>query len=71
MSKGVQETLLSLDLLRISKATQNEIDIFIVAIEMNPAIVSLKGYVNVNRELLTSVKNFQNFSLLITKFYFL
>lgn len=32
-----------------------QIDHFIQAIEMNPAVVSLKGYANVNRELLTSV----------------
>ena len=32
-----------------------QIDHFIQAIELNPAVVSLKGYANVNRELLTSV----------------
>ncbi|KAJ6638596.1 Gustatory and odorant receptor 22, partial [Pseudolycoriella hygida] len=30
------------------------IDLFIQAIEMNPAVVSLKGYADVNRELLSS-----------------
>lgn len=33
----------------------SQIDHFIQAIEMNPAVVSLKGYANVNRELLVSV----------------
>lgn len=32
-----------------------QIDLFIQAIEMNPAVVSLKGYADVNRELLASV----------------
>lgn len=32
----------------------HQIDHFIQAIEMNPAVVSLKGYGNVNRELLTA-----------------
>nr|AOE48126.1 putative gustatory receptor GR6 [Scaeva pyrastri] len=54
VSKGVQETLLSVDLRNVDAQAQKEIDLFIIAIEMNPAIVSLKGYVNVNRELLTS-----------------
>lgn len=53
---GVQETLLSLNMLQIDQQTQKEVDLFIQAIEMNPAIVSLKGYANVNRELLTSVR---------------
>lgn len=39
----------------VDQPTQKEIDIFIQAIEMNPAIVSLSGYAEVNRELLTSV----------------
>lgn len=33
----------------------SKIDLFIQAIEMNPAVVSLKGYADVNRELLTAV----------------
>ncbi|XP_065371054.1 gustatory and odorant receptor 21a-like [Calliphora vicina] len=54
VAKGVQKTLLSIDLLHADLKAKKEIDIFIVAIEMNPAIVSLKGYVTVNRELLSS-----------------
>lgn len=55
VAQGVQDTLLSLNLRQLDQQTHKEIDIFIQAIEMNPAIVSLKGYGNVNRELLTSV----------------
>jgi gustatory receptor len=55
VAQGVQDTLLSINLLSIDQPTQKEIDLFIQAIQMNPAIVSLKGYANVNRELLTSV----------------
>lgn len=55
MAQGVQDTLLSINLLNVDLQTQREIDLFIVAIEMNPAVVSLRGYGNVNRELLSSV----------------
>ena len=41
--------------MQVDTPTQKEIDIFIQAIAMNPAIVSLKGYAEVNRELLTGV----------------
>ncbi|XP_049287543.1 gustatory and odorant receptor 22-like [Anopheles funestus] len=54
VAQGVQDTLLSINLLKVDQPTQKEIDLFIQAIEMNPAIVSLKGYAEVNRELLTS-----------------
>ncbi|CAO1351461.1 unnamed protein product [Diamesa hyperborea] len=54
VAQGVQDTLLSINMLTIDTPTQKEIDIFIQAIEMNPAIVSLKGYAEVNRALLTS-----------------
>jgi gustatory receptor len=55
VAQGVQDTLLSINTLAVDTPTQKEIDIFIQAIAMNPAIVSLKGYAEVNRELLTSV----------------
>ncbi|XP_058813315.1 gustatory and odorant receptor 22-like [Topomyia yanbarensis] len=54
VAQGVQDTLLGINLLKVDLPTQKEIDLFIQAIEMNPAIVSLKGYAEVNRELLTS-----------------
>ncbi|XP_063624033.1 gustatory and odorant receptor 22-like [Cydia splendana] len=54
VAAGVQETLLAIDVLAIDRPAQKEIDHFIQAIEMNPAVVSLKGYAHVNRELLTS-----------------
>lgn len=74
VAQGVQDTLLSINLLTVDQPTQREIEIFIQAIEMNPAIVSLKGeirvssdeiflfiqflkgYAEVNRALLTSVR---------------
>lgn len=55
VAQGVQDTLLSINTLSVDTPTQKEIDIFIQAIAMNPAIVSLRGYAEVNRELLTSV----------------
>ncbi|KAI8421933.1 hypothetical protein MSG28_009851 [Choristoneura fumiferana] len=48
VAAGVQDTLLSIDVLAVDRPCQKE------AIEMNPAVVSLKGYAHVNRELLTS-----------------
>ncbi|XP_049306253.1 gustatory and odorant receptor 22-like isoform X1 [Bactrocera dorsalis] len=54
VAKGIQNVLLKIDVRQINRKAKSEIDLFIFAIEMNPAIVSLKGYVNVNRELLTS-----------------
>lgn len=56
VAQGVQDTLLSINVLTVDNPTQKEIDLFIQAILMNPAIVSLKGYANVNRGLLTSVR---------------
>lgn len=58
VAQGVQDTLLSIDMLAVDNPTQAEIEIFIQAIAMNPAIVSLRGYAEVNRALLTSVRNF-------------
>ncbi|XP_026761959.2 gustatory and odorant receptor 22-like [Galleria mellonella] len=57
VAAGVQETLLTIDVLSVDRPAQKEIDHFILAIEMNPAVVSLKGYAEVNRELLTSAIN--------------
>lgn len=67
VAQGVQDTLLSINLLSVDRPTQGEIDLFIQAIEMNPAIVSLKGYAHVNREMLTSV-NF--LKIFVICFYF-
>lgn len=55
VAKGVQNTLLALDMTTLDTQAKREVDLFIVAIEMNPAVVSLRGYLEVNRELLTSV----------------
>ncbi|XP_055381377.1 gustatory and odorant receptor 22-like [Condylostylus longicornis] len=54
VARGIQDTLCSVDLHKVDLQTQKEIDLFIVAIRMNPAVVDLKGFGNVNRELLTS-----------------
>lgn len=55
VAQGVQNTLLNLNLLNVDLQTQREIDLFIIAIEMNPPVVSLRGYADINRELLSSV----------------
>lgn len=56
-------------MLNIDQPTQKEIDLFIQAIEMNPAVVSLKGYTDVNRELLSGVKYwFDFFKLFLINF---
>jgi gustatory receptor len=56
VAQGVQDTLLTIDLDGVEERTLKEINIFIQAIEMNPAIVSLSGFAEVNRALLTSVR---------------
>jgi gustatory receptor len=56
VAQGVQDTLLSINTLLVDTPTQREIDMFMQAIAMNPAIVSLKGYAEVNRKLLTGVR---------------
>ncbi|XP_049873333.1 gustatory and odorant receptor 22-like [Pectinophora gossypiella] len=65
VAAGVQDTLLSIDVLSVDRPTQKEIDLFIQAIEMNPAVVSLKGYAHVNRELLTSAISMITIYLLV------
>lgn len=69
VAQGVQDTLLSINTLAVDTPTQKEIDIFIQAISMNPAIVSLKGYAEVNRELLTSVRINKYLKYFILKLY--
>uniref|UniRef100_A0A240SX10 Gustatory receptor n=1 Tax=Glossina morsitans morsitans TaxID=37546 RepID=A0A240SX10_GLOMM len=71
VAKGIQKTLLSINLLKADLEAKNEIDLFIVAIEMNPAIVSLKGYVTVNRELLSgSISMITVYLLVLIQFKF-
>lgn len=55
VAQGVQNTLLFMNMLNIDVQTQREVDLFIYAIDMNPAVVSLRGYASINRDLLTSV----------------
>ncbi|NP_001161916.1 gustatory receptor 2 [Tribolium castaneum] len=54
IARRVQVTLLQVNLSQVDPATRKEIDIFLVAIQMNPPKVSLKGYTVVNRELVTA-----------------
>nr|UNE74349.1 gustatory receptor 2 [Holotrichia oblita] len=50
----VQTTLLNIELSTVDSHTAKEIELFLIAIEMNPPKVSLQGYTVVNRELVTS-----------------
>ncbi|RZC41799.1 gustatory receptor 2 [Asbolus verrucosus] len=50
----VQTTLMSVNLNTVKLDARQEIELFLVAIKMNPPKVSLKGYSVVNRELVTS-----------------
>ncbi|XP_065356369.1 gustatory and odorant receptor 21a-like [Calliphora vicina] len=54
IAQGVQDTLLSANLIQMDIQAQNEIDLFISAIELNPPVVSMQGYGLINRKLLTS-----------------
>ncbi|XP_037929999.1 gustatory and odorant receptor 22-like [Teleopsis dalmanni] len=54
IAHGIQNTLLKVDLLRIDIHAQQEIDYFILAIELNPPVVSLQGYSVINRELISA-----------------
>lgn len=51
----IQVSLMSVNLAKIDMATRKEIELFLIAIQMNPPKVSLRGYTVVNRELITSV----------------
>ncbi|XP_062546368.1 gustatory and odorant receptor 22 [Armigeres subalbatus] len=49
-----QERLLNVNLTAVDKATQKEVEMFLVAIDKNPPTMNLDGYANINRGLLTS-----------------
>ncbi|XP_022903591.2 gustatory and odorant receptor 22-like [Onthophagus taurus] len=55
IASRVQTTLLNMDLTSVDTSTIKEIELFLIAIEMNPPKVSLRGYTIVNRELISSV----------------
>nr|AVH87320.1 gustatory receptor 5 [Holotrichia parallela] len=50
----VQTTLLNIELTTVDSHAAKEIELFLIAIEMNPPKVSLQGYTVVSRELVTS-----------------
>lgn len=56
-----------MDLMKIDLDAKLEIDFFIVALELNPAIINLKGYVTLNREVLSSV----SYKYFLYKYFFL
>ncbi|XP_053673380.1 gustatory and odorant receptor 22 [Anopheles nili] len=49
-----QERLLNVNLTAVDKATQKEVEMFLVAIDKNPPTMNLDGYANINRGLITS-----------------
>lgn len=51
-----QERLLNVNLTAVDKATQKEVEMFLVAIDKNPPTMNLDGYANINRGLITSVR---------------
>ncbi|XP_063927825.1 gustatory and odorant receptor 22-like [Zophobas morio] len=50
----VQTSLMKIELNKVDKGTRKEIDLFLIAIQMNPPKVSLKGYNVVNREMVSA-----------------
>ncbi|XP_053692209.1 gustatory and odorant receptor 22 [Sabethes cyaneus] len=53
-----QERLLDVNLTAVDKATQKEVEMFLVAINKNPPTMNLDGYANINRGLITSNLSF-------------
>ncbi|XP_058815713.1 gustatory and odorant receptor 22 [Topomyia yanbarensis] len=49
-----QERLLNVNLTAVDKATQKEVEMFLVAIDKNPPTMNLDGYANINRGLITA-----------------
>ncbi|CAH1113538.1 unnamed protein product [Psylliodes chrysocephalus] len=54
IASKVQTSLMNIRLNTIDKSAAREIDLFLTAIRLNPPTVSLKGYSDVDRKLLTS-----------------
>lgn len=50
-----QTKLLNVNLTAVDKATEKEVEMFLIAIAKNPPTMNLNGYANINRELITSV----------------
>ncbi|KAF5308870.1 hypothetical protein FQR65_LT00570 [Abscondita terminalis] len=67
ISNRVQRKLMNVKLTKVDPSTYKEIEHFLVAIRINSPKVSLKGYTVVNRELLSSVTNY-DYSIQVPKF---
>lgn len=50
-----KDRLLHVNLTAVDKDTQKEVEMFLVAIDKNPPTLSLDGYADINRGLITSV----------------
>lgn len=55
MGLDFQTRLLSVNLTAVDKATQKEVEMFLIAIQKNPPTMNLDGYADINRGLITSV----------------
>lgn len=55
MGLDFQERLLNVNLTAVDKATQKEVEMFLIAIQKNPPTMNLDGYADINRGLITSV----------------
>lgn len=49
--------LLNVNLTAVDKATQKEVEMFLIAIHKNPPTMNLDGYADINRGLITSVSS--------------
>lgn len=56
MGLDFQTRLLNVNLTAVDKATEKEVEMFLVAIAKNPPTMNLNGYANINRGLITSVR---------------
>ncbi|XP_055642714.1 gustatory and odorant receptor 22 isoform X2 [Toxorhynchites rutilus septentrionalis] len=60
-----QERLLNVNLTAVDKATQKEVEMFLLAIDKNPPTMNLDGYANINRGLITSNISFMATYLIV------
>ncbi|KAJ3638349.1 hypothetical protein MTP99_001725 [Tenebrio molitor] len=57
MGPEFRERLLNVNLSAVDQRTRQEVHMFLTAIDKNPPIMNLNGYVNVNRKLISSVSS--------------
>nr|AXY83422.1 putative gustatory receptor 2 [Conopomorpha sinensis] len=60
-----QVRLLNVNLGKIDRSTQREVEMFLVAIAKNPPIMNLDGFTNINRELFTANISFMSTYLIV------